>query len=232
VALSLFFLGFFVYAALSALFFAALERIPATIASFLLYVYPLFVILFGWIQSKTRPAVNTWIATALSLVGIALILQPGFASTGTQAFLDPTGVIFALGSGMCLALYVVLSERLVRSSGALVSTTWITLGTAISFTAIAAVTDAFDTLLTASGIQVLLAMAFFSTVVGLGAFLAGTARVGATTASLLSTLEPFFTAILAALVLHETFVLIQIIGGGAILAGITLLHLHRGPPGR
>jgi drug/metabolite transporter (DMT)-like permease len=63
----------------------------------------------------------------------------------------------------------------------------------------------------------------FATVIPVVAFLAGLKRIGPTDASLLSTLEPLVTVLLAALLLGESLPLSSLAGGALILAAVFLL---------
>jgi drug/metabolite transporter (DMT)-like permease len=49
--------------------------------------------------------------------------------------------------------------------------------------------------------------------------------IGASNASILSTLEPVITVFLAALLLSEKINAMQLVGGGFILTSVILLHL-------
>lgn len=69
----------------------------------------------------------------------------------------------------------------------------------------------------------MLAIALLSTVLAILTFFAGLQRLGAARASMLSTLEPVVTVILAALLLGEHVGLTQALGGGLILAGVLWL---------
>ena len=73
------------------------------------------------------------------------------------------------------------------------------------------------------------AIALVSTVVAITTFFAGMARLGATDASTLSTLEPVVTVALAAAVLGERISAVQLAGGGLILAAVIVLA--RAPAG-
>jgi drug/metabolite transporter (DMT)-like permease len=73
-------------------------------------------------------------------------------------------------------------------------------------------------------------MVTLSTILALGAFLAGMQRVGPTTASLLSTLEPVFTVLLAMIFLGEFLTTTQVVGGGLVLSAAVLLSTSRQHP--
>ena len=76
---------------------------------------------------------------------------------------------------------------------------------------------------TASGWAVIGAIVLVATVVPVGTFLAGLARIGPTNAAMLSVLEPLVTVALAALLLGETLQPVTLLGGALILAAVLLL---------
>jgi len=71
------------------------------------------------------------------------------------------------------------------------------------------------------------AIAVVSTVMPLAFLFAGLARIGPTTASIVSTIEPPVTVGLAFLVLGETLGAIQLAGGALVLAAVVMLQLPR-----
>jgi O-antigen/teichoic acid export membrane protein len=77
-------------------------------------------------------------------------------------------------------------------------------------------------------------IAVVSTVAAVSLFFAGLKRVGPTTASILSTVEPVVTVLLAFLVFGETLGAVQLVGGGLVLAAVLALYARLGPgrPGR
>ena len=62
-----------------------------------------------------------------------------------------------------------------------------------------------------------------ATVIPVATFLAGLERIGPTNASMLSTLEPVVTVLLAGLIFGERLETITILGGGLILVAVILL---------
>jgi drug/metabolite transporter (DMT)-like permease len=75
----------------------------------------------------------------------------------------------------------------------------------------------------AGGWAALTAIAVCSTVIAILTFFAGLQRLGAGRASMLSTLEPVVTVLLAAMLLGETLSVAQLGGGALILAGVLWL---------
>jgi drug/metabolite transporter (DMT)-like permease len=79
--------------------------------------------------------------------------------------------------------------------------------------------------LTAAGWGWLGCLAIVSTVAAVGLFFAGLRRVGPTTASILATVEPLVTVLLAFLVFGETLGAAQLAGGALVLAAVLVLQL-------
>lgn len=82
-------------------FYLALERIPLGIAVALEFTGPLAVAFF----TSRKPLDFIWVAFAMA--GMILIL-PFSQST---ASLDPVGIIYALGAGICWALYIIFGQK-------------------------------------------------------------------------------------------------------------------------
>jgi drug/metabolite transporter (DMT)-like permease len=215
----------------SALYFAALERNPASLNSLLLYVYPVFVALFNWFLNRRTLSARELAALALASSGVILTLNPVRILQGAGGVpIDLLGIALVLGSAIWYAAYIISSDRFTRQAGPWVSLVWISLGAAISFTVAGAFTHNLDFNLGPEGILILLGMVTLSTILALGAFLAGMQRVGPTTASLLSTLEPVFTVLLAMIILGEFLTTTQIVGGGLVLSAAVMLSTSRRHP--
>jgi drug/metabolite transporter (DMT)-like permease len=224
-ALALFLLGAIGYTGPSALYFGALGRNPASLNSLLLYVYPAFVVLFGWLINHKPPTLREWGAMGLASGGVALTLGINSPGLLEGESIDGLGVIMVIVSDAGYALYVLISNRYVHQVGPWLSTAWISAGASVSFLAGGWITRTLDGNLPSIGLWLLPAMVLISTILPLGTFLAVIQRVGPTTASLLSTLEPVFTVLLAVLLLGETLLPIQIAGGILVLAAAILLSL-------
>jgi len=218
---ALFLLGAVGYAVQASLYVGSLQRIPASVAALLLYSYPVFVALLAWGINRRRPTGGELSAMALALLGVVLTISPG-QEIGRA---DALGLALVLASAVWYAGYITASDRLIARAGSLVSTAWITLGAFFTFTIAGAVTGSLPSSLSPSAIWVMAAMVVFSTVLPIGTFLAGMTRVGPTAASLLSTLEPVFTTLLAAAVLSESLTAGQMAGGASVLAAVVLLNL-------
>lgn len=215
-------LGAALYAVQAALFFTGLLRLPASLAALLLYIYPVIVAALDWIVNRRRPAGRVLVAMALALVGVLLTLSP--QETGS---IDPLGALLVLGSASGLSIYIILSETPTRTVGSRVAAMWITGGAGLSFAVVGAGTGTLGWEAARSVAWIFPAIIIFGTVLPITLFLAGMARVGPTTASLLSTLEPVFTVVMGAAFLAESLSPSQG-GGGALVVAAAILVSSRG----
>ena len=218
-------LGGVLYAAQAALFFLGLQRLPASIAVLLLYVYPVLVAVFDWVINRRRPGRRTVAALGLAMLGVVLTLYPQPTSA-----VDSVAALFVLCSATGLAIYIVLSEGATQAVGARVGAMWIVLGAGLSYALAGAATGTLAWAHALGEPGLILALIIVGTVLPVTLFLAGVGRVGPTAASLLSTLEPVFTVALGALVLRETLSPVQVVGGLLVLGAAVLVTTRRPPP--
>lgn len=86
---------------MNTLFYLALQTVPLGIAIALEFTGPLGLALLG----ARRPRDVAWVA--LAVAGL-LLLVPW---SSQQEALDPLGVAYALGAGLCWALYIVFGQK-------------------------------------------------------------------------------------------------------------------------
>ena len=221
--LALFLLGALGYFSQASLYFLGLRRISASLSSVLLYIYPVFVALNVWVVEGRRPSRLEGLAMILALGGATLTTSPWEALDGNGP--DVLGVLFVLGAAAGYGIYIVVSNRFVHRAGPLISTAWVALGASVSFGLTGLLTHSWVVPGTLQAGVLLAGLIVFSTILPLATFFAGMRRVGPTAASLLSTLEPVFTILMAALFLHEALTRNQWAGGALILAAVVLLNL-------
>ncbi len=228
VTIPLLLLGSVGYAGQSSLYFASLSRNPASINALLLYVYPVFVALLSWGVNRVSPSRREVGAMIVAIAGVVLTVgvDPDRLSIGPS--IDPLGVFLVLASAAWYAVYIIASDRFVFAVGPWVSTTWIALGAGGSFMLAGISTGGIDLSFSFTVALILLGIVLLSTIMALGTFLAGMRRVGPTSASLLSTLEPVFTVILSLTLLHEALITRQWIGGAFVLTAVVLLTVPSG----
>jgi drug/metabolite transporter (DMT)-like permease len=207
------------YALQAGCFFAALARVDASLLSLLLYTFPAMVAVTAIVLGRERADARRFAALALASCGLVLVLASAKAGA-----LDALGAGLALGAAVVYTTYILVSEGVagrVRPSllSALVCT-----GAAVSLTlGSALVGDLRPDEVSAAGWGWLAGIAVVSTVAAVSLFFAGLSRVGPTTASVLSTVEPVVTVVLAFIVFGELLGTLQLIGGALVIAAVLVL---------
>jgi drug/metabolite transporter (DMT)-like permease len=215
-------LGAFGYTAQSGCYFAALERIDASLLSLLLYTFPAIVAAAAIALGRERFDARRTVALALASVGLVLVV----AGAGSGA-LDPLGAALGLGAAVVYSAYILVSEGVAARMRPSLLSALVCSGAAISLTAGSALLGELRPgELTVAGWGWLAALAVVSTVAAISLFFAGLRRVGATTASILATVEPLVTALLAFLVFGEVLGGVQIAGGALVLAAVLVLGTY------
>ena len=216
-------LGAFGYAAQAGCFFAALDRIDASLLSLLLYTYPSMVAVAAILLRRERANARRFTALALASGGLLLVLANAEAGT-----LDPLGAALALAAAMVYTTYILTSQGIAgRISPTVLSALVCTGATVTLTTGTAAIGDLEPGAVTATGWGWLLGLAVVSTVVAVSLFFAGLKRVGPTSAAILSTAEPVVTVILAFLVFGELLGPLQLLGGALVIVAVLVLASHR-----
>jgi drug/metabolite transporter (DMT)-like permease len=216
-------LGAFGYAAQAGCFFAALDRIDASLLSLLLYTYPSMVAVTAILLRRERADGRRFAALALASGGLVLVLANAEAGT-----LDPVGAALALAAAMVYTTYILTSQGIAGRISPTVLSALVCTGATVTLTGGAAlVGDLQPGAVTATGWGWLLSLAVVSTVVAVSLFFAGLKRVGPTSAAILSTAEPVVTVILAFLVFGELLGPLQLLGGGLVIVAVLVLASHR-----
>ncbi|MCW2982653.1 MAG: EamA/RhaT family transporter, partial [Conexibacter sp.] len=211
-------LGALGYSAQAGGYFAALERLDASLLALLLYTFPVMVTVTAVLIGRERAGRRTAVALALSCSGIVLVL----AGTAGGA-LDPAGTALGLGAAVVYSAYILISEGVAARIGALALSTLVCTGAAVTLTAGAFVTgELHPGAVSAKGYGWLAALAVVSTVGAVALFFAGLARVGPSAASILSTLEPVVTVVLASAIFGESLGPAQLVGGALVLAAVVV----------
>ncbi len=100
-------------------YFLAIHRVAIGIALLVQYLAPLLVALWARFVYKEPVRRRIWLALALALGGLALIVDVG--SSGT---ISGAGISFALAAAATYMLYLLLAERAVADQGAVSLLAW------------------------------------------------------------------------------------------------------------
>jgi len=221
-AVGAFVLGAVVYALDSALFFGALERTSAPLASLVHYAHLVLVVGVAAMIGRERLTRRRLLALAGIFGGVALV-------GGAAVNPDLLGLAMALGAGAAYAVYILLSDRLLRNTDPLALAAYLTAGAATSFLVVGGALGSLGTVGGSSGLICLAAAALVGSVFAVTSFLEGVRLVGPSTASLLVTVEVPVTIALAAIVLKQHLTPTQFVGAGLVVAAIVTMQLRSRP---
>lgn len=203
------------YTAQSQSYFTALMYASSGLVALLLYIYPILVallaVLFGWEKLNRR----TLILMALAMAGIAITL-------GGKLQGQPLGIGLGVLAAAVYAVYILLGNRLTQDTHPLAAT-MVVLSVAALGNGVFAVVGGAGLPHTVSAWLAIGAIALFSTVIAIAAFLSGIKRIGAAQASIISTLEPVITLVLGVALLDESISVSQLVGGTLVLVAVILL---------
>ena len=211
------------YALQAGCYFAALERIDASLLSLLLYTFPAMVAIAAVTLGRERMTRRRLTALGLSLGGLVLVLF------GSQAGgLDPLGAALGMGAALTYTTYILVSDGIAGRVRPQVLAALVCTGAAMSLTVSTTLLGQLHPGdLTLAGWGWIGSIALVSTVAAVSLFFAGLRRVGPTSASILATVEPVVTVVLAFLVFSERLGPVQLAGGVLVLAAVPVLSAQR-----
>lgn len=203
------------YTAQSQSYFTALVYASSGLVGLLLYIYPvlvtLFAVAFGWEKLDRR----TLTLLVLAIAGLAITL-------GGDLQGQPFGIALGILAACIYSVYIVIGGRLTQHADPLAATLVVMASAAVGNGMFAAAGN--STL--PGGVAAWLAVgaiALFSTVIAIGTFLIGIKYIGASKASIISTLEPVITICLGVAFLGESVSLNQLVGGAMVLLAVVML---------
>jgi drug/metabolite transporter (DMT)-like permease len=207
-------------AAIAFVSLSALHYIPAATLSFLFYTYPAWVAVIAAARGAERIGGRRAMALALSLAGITLMV--GMPGTG---HLNPAGVLLALSSAIMYAAYIPMIDHLGRDLPPAVTSVYASGGAALILVVVALSQGGPAFRFAPSAWGAIATLAVVSTVLAFLAFLRGLAVIGPVRTAIVSTVEPFWTALLGSLVLAQRLGPRTLAGGVCIAAAVILLQV-------
>jgi drug/metabolite transporter (DMT)-like permease len=211
-------LGAIGYATQAGLFFAALRRLDASLLALVLYTYPAWVVLAGLALGRERPDRRRLAALALSSGGLFVVL-----ATAAAGQFDAVGAIMGLGASFAYTAYILVADGAGVGASSLTVSVLVCLGATVTFAVAGGATGSLHFGFEAEGWLWLACIGVVSTALPIVAFFAGLDRVGASTASILSTFEPVVTVTLAFLAFGERLSTAQLGGAVLVLAAAVVL---------
>lgn len=200
---------------------SALRYVSAGTLAFMFYSYPAFVAILARVRHSEPLTPARLTALALSLSGIFVMI----GAPGGEA-LHPMGIALALISALLYALYIPMIGAFQRELTPLATAMYMTAGAA-GFLGVAAMSQGeLAIVYPAIAWWSIIALAFVSTAAAFLLFLSGLDVLGPVRTAIVSTVEPFFTAVLGAVFLHQPMTRATFAGGVLIAAAVILLQLR------
>jgi drug/metabolite transporter (DMT)-like permease len=196
----------------------ALEYIAVGPLAFLFYTYPAWVALLAAVRRTEKLTPVRVLALILALAGVTIMV-----GAPTEK-LDPIGVTLALASALLYSAYLPALANVQKDIPALLSTFLLIIGAAISFVMAALFAGE---LFLPKGTAVwsnIFVLALVSTVIAFSSLIKGLSVLGPVRTAIIATVEPFFTAILGALVLANQFGVANLIGGILIATAVLVIE--------
>ncbi len=180
---------------------------------------PVFSGIIEWLLVKRRPTRVWLIATALAIIGCALLFlhKDGIA-------VNPIGVAMSLGAGLLFAFYTLVNKDVLAKADAVPAVAVIFSMSALMLMPFLFVFET-EGLLTVRGISAVLYLGIATTSIAYILFSAGLKRIPSSSAVTLSLAEPLTAAILSVLVVGEQLNMTSWIGVALLLGGILVLTL-------
>ncbi|WP_420447695.1 DMT family transporter [Candidatus Palauibacter sp.] len=209
-----------IYASNATFYMLGLDRLPASVATLVLFSYPAMTVLLArlWIgEQLTRRRIA---ALALTTAGCALTVGTGLGGG------DPLGVGLIVLAVVFLAAWIVRSHGVFADLPPISATATVLSSTAVAISVAGLATGGIGVPLAPAPLLLLGAIGLFSTAIPITAFLIGIQWIGPGRAATAATMEPAVTLALAAAVLGDRLSAGQWMGAALILAGVIALRLE------
>jgi drug/metabolite transporter (DMT)-like permease len=213
-------IGFVGYYISSQLDFAGLIYISAQLERLVLFTYPIFVMLLGWMFFKARITWFSVLAAAITYAGLVVVFLSALPTGGRNTII---GTALVLGCAITFAAYQLFAKKIISNLGSMLFT-----AIALSASGLACiahyvvVSRGFDFSSSPRFFWLTFGMAIFATVIPSFLVNAGLSRTTPQTTSMIATISPLVTIALAVWILGEPFTLADAIGAAMVIAGIGL----------
>ncbi len=207
--------------------FIAFDRITVALALLGFYTYPAVVALVNVVLGRERLDAPRLAALGLALLGmVAVVASQIDPETGLR--IDALGLGLAIIAALSQAVFVVISRDGYREVSTEQAMTTVLVVTALGAAVLAIVSGHAESLVRPieepSVVPLLLFTGVFGAAIPSLAFLAGIRAIGGTRAGILMLFEPVVGVVLAAWLLGEALVPIQVVGALAILGAAVILQ--------
>jgi drug/metabolite transporter (DMT)-like permease len=218
-------LGFIGYYLASYLDFLGLQYISAGLERLILFLYPTMVVLISALVFGDRIGRTARFALLISYAGIALVFLHDMKATELDAL---TGSVLVFGSALAYAVYLVGAGHTIARIGASRFTAYVMTVACAACLVQFAVTHPVAALKLPARVYALsIGMAVFSTVLPAFLLAAAMRRIGSMHTSMIGSIGPVSTILLAYVFLGERMSPEQIAGSVLVMAGVLMISLKK-----
>ncbi len=212
-------IGFLGYTLCSKVLFIGYQYVSGSVATMILFTHPIFVVLGESAFAKQWPSKFKIGAMGLTVIGLLVILFDPSAQMNTY------GVLMCFLSSVTYAIYCLgLAEPKTRQLHTFVVTAFVVTLSAIYNLIECIQTGTAITQIEPKGLMLLSILALLGTVIPAITFFEGLKYVGSGSATIISTVEPAFVYLFEVLILGQSLVFKNVIGGLIIAVGILLIN--------
>jgi len=216
-ALYIIVLGLLGYTVASITIYHAYDLTSSSLATLILFTHPVIVMILEKLIHKKPFTTNKVIALILTIIGLSIILLM------KNMIYSTLGITFAFIASLTYAIFCFgLTEKNTQKLNGIAITAYIATITAMA-TGIQCLVNN-EPLVVMSGLPNGIALAILSTIIASITFYEGLSIVGASSATLISSVEPIFVVVLGYLFLSEPFSMRMIIGGLIIVLAVVILE--------
>lgn len=203
--------------------FTTIELTTIPVATALLYTAPAFVTVLSFLLFKESLTKIKITALLTTLAGTALVV--GLIPLNPETF-KLTGILFGLGSGIGYALYSIFSKFALKKYTSLSITTYTFIVAAVALVPFFPYQEKFILLLEPDVLFYAFGLGFLPTAFAYIVYTYGLNRTEASTASILTTIEPVVATLIGIYIFHEAFSVTQISGMVCIIGAVMLIQIY------
>ena len=196
------------------------QYLDAGVATTLHFLYPLFAALVGAIFFREKMPVYKWIAFAVASLSVSLF------TSGSQGGGQLVGILLAVSSAVCFALYMVITEKAnLAEIDPVVFVFYLSIVSSLGCAAMSISSGSLTAAIPAKALLVLFLCAVCNNVLAFAFQQQGVKYMGAAMTALFSLFEPIFSCIFGALFLQQAMGIRSVFGTVVILLCLVAIVL-------
>jgi drug/metabolite transporter (DMT)-like permease len=203
------------------LYFEAIHLTGVATALLLQYQAPILVALYALLIQGQRLSRRLGLSLILTLAGCALVVR---VYDPAAIRLNLVGVLAGLGTAFAFAFYILTSRAALKFMRPWTLVAYGYLAASLVWLPIFPPWRILSLEFSGQTWGAFLAIATLGTVLPFGLFINGLKHLPPTQAGILAMLEPVVATVAAYLILGETLLPLQILGGGLVLAGVVMVE--------